>query len=461
MREKSPPITNVDETFAYFESFTNLEKVKLTNRQRSFRLDRIETLLAYFDDPHKSFKSFHIAGTKGKGSTAAMLASILVSDGHRTGLYTSPHVSSYLERINVALLPPEESLIVYLANRIRERIESLPNDLPGDFPPTTFELLTLLAFLVFRETQCKYAVLETGIGGRLDATNVVTPEACLLTPLDLEHTELLGDTIEQIAVEKGGIIKPGVPAFCGYQSEPVKKIFRDICREKGAPLHFLDDEVSLLDVDLKPEETLLTMKLKGSEPLSLSLSLRGKFQAENASLVYLTVKTVLPSLSSSALREGFRRTNLPGRMEVVNTEPLIMLDGAHTPLAVRRLLESFRTLYPHKGVLIFGSVTGKDPQHMAELLTPHFASVIISKPGSFKPNDPIEVFRIFKSLKSETYLIENPAEALTKALELSQNSRPILVTGSFYMICEIRRFFPLTYQNHDLQPHLDCALPGK
>ncbi len=118
MRDKFPPITNVDETFAYFESFTNLEKVKLTNRQRSFRLDRIETLLAYFDDPHNNFKSFHIAGTKGKGSTAAMLASILESDGHRTGLYTSPHVSSYLERINVSLLPPEESLLVDQGNHV-------------------------------------------------------------------------------------------------------------------------------------------------------------------------------------------------------------------------------------------------------------------------------------------------------------------------------------------------------
>jgi len=455
LREKFPPITNVDETFAYIESFTNLEKMKLTNRQRSFRLDRIETLLAYFDDPHNSFKSFHIAGTKGKGSTAAMLASILESDGHRTGLYTSPHVSSYLERINVALLPPEESMLVCLANQIREKIESLPSDLPGNFPPTTFELLTLLAFLVFRETQCEYAVLETGIGGRLDATNVVTPEACLLTPLDLEHTELLGDTIEQIAVEKGGIIKPGVPAFCGYQSEPVKKIFRDICRERGSPLHFLDDEISLSDVVLKPEETLLTMKLKGGEPLSISLSLRGRFQAENASLAYLAIKNVLPSLSSSALREGFRRANLPGRMEVVNTEPLIMLDGAHTPLAVRRLLESFRTLYPRKGVLIFGSVAGKDARHMAQLLTPYFASIVVSKPGSFKPNEPMEVFRIFKSLKPETYLFENAAKALTKALELSQSSLPILVTGSFYMICEIRRFFPLGAQNHDLRSRLD------
>ena len=455
MRDRFPPITNVDETFNYFESFTNLEKVKLTNRQRNFRLDRMVTLLSYFDDPHKSFRSFHIAGTKGKGSTAAMLASVLDSDGHRTGLYTSPHVSSYLERINVSLLPPEESLLVDQGNRIRERIESLPSDLPGDFPPTTFELLTLLAFLVFRETQCEYAVLETGIGGRLDATNVVTPEACLLTPLDLEHTELLGETIEQIAVEKGGIIKPGVPVFCGYQSEPVKKIFRDICRERGAALYFLDDEISLSEVHLKAEGTLLTVQVKGRDPVSLSLSLRGRFQAENASLVYLAVTNVLPSLSSSALYDGFRRANLPGRMEIVNTEPLIMLDGAHTPLSVRRLLESFHTLYPHKGVLIFGSVTGKDPQRMADLLTPHFASIIISKPGSFKPNDPMEVFKIFKSRKPKTYLIKDPAKALAKALELSQGSQPILVTGSFYMISEIRRFFPLRPQNHDLRSRLD------
>ncbi len=443
MKDRLAPITSADAAFGYFESFTNLEKVKLTNRQRSFRLDRMEELLSHFDNPHRRFKSFHIAGTKGKGSTAVMLASILQSNGLKTGLYTSPHVSSYLERINVSLSPPEEPLIVELANKIKDTIEALASALPGDFPPTTFELLTLLAFMIFRETKCEYAVLETGIGGRLDATNVVIPEASLLTPLDLEHTELLGETIEQIAIEKAGIIKPGIPAFCGYQTESVKKIFREICQERKAPLYFLEDEASLLEVELRSDGTRLTMQIKGEDPVDISLAMRGIFQAENAALVYLTVSKMLPSLPFSALHEGFERAILPGRMEVVNTEPMVMLDGAHTPLAIRRLLESYTKMYPRKGVLIFGSVSGKDHRHMAELLAPHFSSIIISKPGRFKPNDPQEVFDIFRSFEPKIYLIEDPAKALRKALELSKNSLPILVTGSFYMICEIRQYFPL------------------
>jgi dihydrofolate synthase/folylpolyglutamate synthase len=442
LTDKFPPITDVDGVFGYCESFTNLEKMKLTNRQRSFRLDRMTTLLSLFGDPQKDFKSFHIAGTKGKGSTAIILAAILESAGHKTGLYTSPHVSSYLERINVSLKPPDEELLVSLANQIRDRIESLRGSLPGDFPATTFELLTLLAFLTFRETKCEYAVVETGIGGRLDATNVVSPQACLLTPLDLEHTELLGNTIEQIAAEKGGIIKSHVPVFCGFQDKRAKEVFRSISQERGASIRFLDEELEQLDSDINLEGTFFSLKLKGKERVSFTLSLRGIFQAENASLVYLALAAVMPSLPYSALQEGFRRASLPGRMEIVNAEPSVMLDGAHTPLAVQRLLESYQRLFPQKGILIFGSVTGKNPHHMAELLAPNFSSIIVSKPGSFKQSDPKEVFQIFQSHSPETLLIEDPGEALKKALELSQGTLPILVTGSFYMICEIRRFFP-------------------
>jgi len=437
----TPPseITTPRDAFHYFESFTNLEKMRLTEGQRRFRLDRMHILLRIFGDPQESFRSLHIAGTKGKGSTAVMIASVLEAAGLSTGLYTSPHVSSYLERILLSLRFPPPEMIVRVARSIRRTIESLPRPLPGNFPPTTFELLTLTAFLLFQQAGCRYAVVETGIGGRLDATNVLSPLACLLTPLDLEHTELLGPSLEAIAQEKGGIIKPGVPVFCGFQAPEVRRIFSRIAVERGAPCAFLDEEVEHLQSRVSDSGTRLTITLRGGGPDSFGLRLPGRFQAENAALAALAITRVFPDIPRSALDTGFRRAFLPGRLEIIHGSPPIVLDGAHTPLAARRLLESYREIYPRRGVLLFGSVSGKDPHTMADILAPHFRHVIVSRPGTFKESKPREVFEHFARVSPETHLVEEAAEALAKARSLAGPSLPILVTGSFYMIAEIRR----------------------
>jgi dihydrofolate synthase/folylpolyglutamate synthase len=454
VRNTPQPLENVDQAFRYLESFTNLEKMKLTRQQRDYRLDRMERLLEMYGDPQTSFKAFHIAGTKGKGSTAAFLASVLHASGHRTALYTSPHVSSYLERISVDMRPPPEDLIVSLVGDMRDDMERIASELPGGFPPTTFELLTLLAFLVFERMGCEYGVIETGIGGRLDATNVLNPEACLLTPLDLEHTELLGNTLEEIAEEKGGIIKPHTPVFCGFQEQEAKAVFRRICGERESTIRFLDEELEKLEMNLERSGTWLCLKLKGRKEGCYRLSMVGRFQAENAALAYLCLSHLclshnLPFISSRAFERGLLDASLPGRMEIIGSRPPVILDGAHTPLAIERLLESYGALFEREGVLIFGSVSGKDPKTMAALLCPYFDQIIISKPGSFKESDPGQVHGIFQSLKPDSLLIEDPMQALQTAIELTDRRRPLVVTGSFYMVCEVRRF--LTELTHRSQ----------
>jgi dihydrofolate synthase/folylpolyglutamate synthase len=426
-----------DEVFAWAESFTNLERNLPPLDKRAWRLDRMQRMLDAAGSPSAAFRSFHVAGSKGKGSTAAFMAGALTASGRRTGLYTSPHVSSPLERISVDGRPPAPGLFTGVGDRARTLVDELAGSLPGGFAPTTFELLTLLAFLAFREAGCDHAVIEVGIGGRLDATNVITPEASVVTPLDLEHTDILGDTIEEIAAEKAGIIKPGVPAFVAGRPPESKDVFRRAAALRGAPLAFLDEEAEILSVEPALGCTTFTLRFRGAEPVSFTLSMPGAFQVENAALAYLCLRRTRGGIAEAQFRAGFAAARLPGRMEIVPGSPPVVLDGAHTPLAVRRLLEAFRALYPGGGVLLFGSVSGKRPREMAEVLAPAFDRIVISRPNAFKPSDPEEVWALFRQLHRNVELVEDPVRALARARELA-GGRPILVTGSFYMVSEIR-----------------------
>ncbi len=435
----------LDDGFAFIESFTNLER---TNNApiRTYRLDRMRALLELFGNPQETLHTVHIAGTKGKGSTGVYLASILAETGLRTGFYASPHVSSYTERITLAGTPFEESLYLSMINKIAARLPQLASyNLPVRPMPTTFELLTLLGFLVFREAGCSWAVIETGIGGRLDATNVIMPELCLLTPVEREHTELLGDTLAQIAGEKAGIIKPGVPAISGYQRPEVREVFERAAFERGSRIRFLADELRSLEHRVTQNGAEAHFSWQDGNSESFALSMPGEVQAENSALALMAARALFrdsQTLSADALHAGLRRARLPGRMELLTTgdgKTQIVLDAAHTPVSAARLLSSFKRLFGDGGVLLFGSVLGKDPEGMAAVLGPAFEHIVVSTPGSFKKSDPEGVLRCFVRYRPTARLVQHPSEALETAVRLSSGQGPILVTGSFYMVAEIRR----------------------
>ena len=450
---------DLGEAFAWIESFTNLERSPSLFNPRSYQLDRMRALCAASGDPQRAVPTVHLAGTKGKGSTAVLIAEGLRHAGRRTGLYTSPHVTSYRERIRVlsggrlgagtragvetgaateAPEGPSEALLLSQAEDLRGLVESLPGKLLEEYgPPSTFELLTLLAFRTFRASDCDIVVVETGIGGRLDATNLILPELTLITPIELEHTEVLGDTLEAIAWEKAGIIKPGVPVICAPQKPEAETVLRSAARERGCPIAFLDEELSELDVRCTPEGTRVRLRLRDGAGQELRLAMLGAHQGENAAIAFLALRRL--GVPAAAATAGFAAAALPARMEVLRRRPPVVLDGAHTPRSVARVLESFATLFPGRGILLFAAAADKRIGEMAAILAPAFRAVVITTTGSQRESRPEEAHRQFAAVNPATVLVPDPAAALERALAIADPGLPVLITGSFYLAGEVRR----------------------
>ena len=434
-------INSVYDAFSYIGSFINFERSK-KQTIRDYWLDRMKQLLKHFGNPEKSFKSIHIAGSKGKGSTAMFLASALNTAGEKTGMYSSPHISDYRERISLAGEFFDDTLYIGAASEIVNGLKTfILDDSTGSNEPTTFELLTLMAFIIFKKTKCTWAVIETGIGGRLDATNVITPVASVLTHIEMEHTDILGDTIEKIASEKAGIIKQGVPVFTGKQLQESSEIIADKARSMNSSLIYLKDTIENPKISVTSRGTEVEFKIIDKN-IHFNLKTIGVVQAENAFLAWLVLIDLLrpDDHLKEVLIQGINKATLPGRFEILKKEGQnFVFDGAHTPVSINRLLESWNTVFKKKGILIFGSVADKNPSEMAKLLSPHFDEIIISTPGSFKESYPEEVYQIFKKNNNNVQLIKNPSEAYNTAIKLSEKEKPVLVTGSFYMVSEIRK----------------------
>lgn len=445
----------VEKLFAYFGSFVNFEQ-KQKQSIREYRLDRMRQLLDFFGNPQQQLKIIHIAGSKGKGSTALYIASGLEALGYTTGLYCSPHISDYRERITRAGRFFDSSLYLNVGSRIKTALPNFNQTvLCGAAEPTAFELFTLYAFLLFVEAGCDYAVIETGIGGRLDATNVVSPQASVITSIELEHTDILGTSLEQIASEKAGIIKPGAPVFVSRQPRNVLEVIRARAEQVGSRLYYFPEYPAefAASVDERGTHLFLRWRENGGPQaaefaaadrpavIKLDLAMQGEVQAENAALALTVLHALLPERCASSCFESMLQSvaaaSLPGRMELRSQNPPIVLDGAHTPTSVRRSIATFQRIYGTDGVCIFGSVEGKDTAGMAAAVADAFSDIIISRPGTFKPNCPEEVIEIFRSSAPNSKLHVDAEEALRRALELS-DGRPILVTGSFYMVAEIR-----------------------
>lgn len=433
-------MTDANSVFEAFLPYANLERGQSVG---TFRLDRMRALCDLAGHPEASFRSVHVAGSKGKGSVSAMLASVIAAQGFRVGLYTSPHVIEFKERIQVVGEEIPDSAFLECGERIARFLSDWEKSSHAELgPPTFFELVTLLSFMVFRERRCEWAVIEVGLGGRLDSTNVILPEASVLTAIELEHTEYLGHTIPDIAFEKAGIIKPGRAAFAGKMRSEALEVMRRRAEELGSPFVYAPERSRVESAAPTPRGMVASLVLvdrAGAERrLDLSLRLSGRIQAENAALAACVAVELFPGIGDDALIGGLDRATVPARFQLLSEDPPVVADGAHTPDSAALCLETWLALYGPGGTLVFGCAADKDSKAMASILADSFDRVIVTAPGSFKKSSPIGAFEDFRSGSRTLVLEPDTRRALKLAREKGEKT---LITGSFYLAAEAIKLF--------------------
>ncbi|MDR2601969.1 MAG: tetrahydrofolate synthase [Spirochaetaceae bacterium] len=460
------PFVSSGEVFNWLGRFVNLEQGVMPP---SMRPERMRVIANAALNPEQSAPAIHVAGSKGKGSITAMVSAILQEAGFKVGRYMSPHVEEYRERITLGDSYFDESVYARAGNRLREIEHKLSN--PDSFfykellkaslgeapEPTFFELLTLYFFLCAKDAGCNAFAVETGMGGRLDPTNISRTECAVITGIELEHTDMLGDTIEKIAVEKAGIIKSGKPVLILEQGneEGALEVFKKTAEEKNAPFYYLPDFVSIENINVSKSGASWSMTFKNGvfprllrKTMDLNVKIPGAVYAQNAAAAVCAVLTAFPQVTPEEIKTGLLKVRPPARFEKLCDEPEVVVDGAHTAVSVKLCAETWASLYGEGGVLIFGCAAGKDARAMALSLLPLFSLVVITKPGDYKISFPEKNFDVFKQCAQETgcraekiVFIKDTKHAVNFAMEYAQKENlPVLGTGSFYMAAEIRGF---------------------
>ena len=444
--ESSTPFRSSSEVYQWIEGFINLER---DIDSRPMKLEKMKKLAALSGNPEECAPAIHVAGSKGKGSVCAIAASILKAAGYSVSRYASPHVHDFRERITLNNEFFSEEVYTEAGNELRRIAGKVDDSLK---PLTFFELFTLWFFLCSRLSRCDVMVVETGLGGRLDATNIVTPLVSVITVIEKEHVKILGDSLDKIAFEKAGIIKNGRPLVLAEQDPLALEVFRQKVKETGSVLYYFpetakienlkfDRNGSSFDLNVNTDHVNLVLK-------DLNIAIPGNIQVQNAALAVLTVKTAFPSIGDSSTRSGLCTFKLPARFEKLSDNPVIIIDGAHTALSASECIGVFNKLYGKQGILLFGCAADKDASSIAALAVPGFSRIIITTPCNFKKSSPEDVFECFKkrvekvNAKTEILLISDTMLAYNAAFEQAVKcSTPILVTGSFYLAAEVAGFY--------------------
>jgi dihydrofolate synthase/folylpolyglutamate synthase len=426
----------------YLYSFVDFSMQKAdTYSPARFKLERMEELVASMGHPESSYPIIHVAGTKGKGSVCILCATALHEAGYKVGLYTSPHLDDYAERIQIdgEFIPHED--LVRMVEVIKPHVAAIPE-------LTTFEITTALAFLYFEEQKVDAAVIEVGLGGRLDATNVVSPIVSVITSISYDHTLLLGDTLTQIAGEKAGIIKTGIPVVASPQDEEARLVITHISRERGAHLVQVGHDVLYEEISHSLEGQTLRVWSRNESPnagIVLSIPFLGAHQAANAATAYAALEIYDKDglkVNQDAIKRGFAKAFWPGRFEIIQPSPPVILDCAHNRDSALKVQQTLDEYYPGKPViLVFGASEDKDIQGMFIELLPRVKELIAVK--SFHPRaiEPDKLVEMARSFGLEVDCIENIPEAVEKALQLTGENGLVLVTGSIFVVAEARKYW--------------------
>jgi dihydrofolate synthase/folylpolyglutamate synthase len=411
-----------------------------------FDLANITTLCERLGQPQQAFESAHIAGTNGKGSTAAMLDSILRAAGLRTGLYTSPHLERINERIRLSGQEISDDDFAATFTRLHKMIEELLATGKLAAHPTFFECVTALAFEFFARAGAQFAVCEVGMGGRLDATNILVPEVAVITQIDFDHENYLGHSIEEIAGEKAGIIKPGARVVSAAEHLIARVVVRRRVAEQDAFLVEIENEFRIENITSHDGRfAFIAVNNDSGASIPLSVPLPGRFQVRNA-LTALAAARMLAErgapIDDDAISRGIASTVWPGRLERISAQPEIYLDGAHNPSGAREIAVFWETHLPGRRIfLVYGALRDKAVDEIAGLLFPHASAVILTAPAQSRAISAPVLAEMTRHHARQVDVIADPYQALERALDLASPDDVIFVTGSLYLVGDLRRYW--------------------
>ena len=433
----------------YIESFINYERIPFYKYKKSFKLERIKDFLKIVGNPQDALKCIHVAGSKGKGSTSAFIAYILREAGYKVGLYTSPHLNDFRERIRILSCQPSaashqldfEGMISKqdlsgLVKSLRVQIEKY-NKYSQCGPLSFFEVCTAIAFLYFKKKKVDFAVLETGLGGRLDATNAIDAFVCVITPISYEHTDKLGSTLKEIAREKAGIIKtPESVVISAPQQKQALSVIRARCRQVGVKLYEAGK-----DIIYKNDGLLLSVKSAFGEYNRIKIRMLGQHQMVNAAVAIGAVDALRfhgINIDPSYIRQGIYKAFWPGRCEIIRRNPLVVLDGAQNVASVNALKETIINNFEYKNlILVLGISSDKDIKGICKNLYDLASIVILTKSNNPRAVDPNLLAGYFKG--KDIYITDNVKDSRAKACRIASKDDLILVCGSLFVVGEFRK----------------------
>lgn len=434
-----------DEFTQWLEQFINFERYPNKN---ILNLAPMRFLANACGNPQKEYASLHVAGSKGKGSVSTMLASILTAAGFQTGLYASPHILDFRERISKSGEFYSEGAYSRVYKQVIDVIARL-QAADANLDPSWFELVTLAAFLLFKQEKMDWAVFEVGMGGRLDTTNIIQPHAVLITTIEIEHAQYLGNTLAEIAGEKAGIIKTGIPVFCFTQQPDALDVFKRVSADKNAPFFYLPDIADVTIMQSDPDGMQVLIKSPDFFPQSIETQLRliSPVQAENAALAACAVKYLFPDMPNEVISKGLHTAWLPARFEVVQKNPLIVVDGAHTAHSIRASLDMFFSFKPRSAIAVFACADDKNTADIAPLFMREFSKIYVTIPGAFKKSNLEKTSDDFFACNPKGSGISCVADADFSAIlkqafsECVNNNTPLIIIGSFYLAAEAKAVY--------------------